>query len=343
MTNIEGSGQKIADLDEPLIISIDEIGTHIPKYESSIPSSITKRILAREQLPSEVPPLGSSIMEDFIVEKLKDGIGSEALISAAFVNEKIEQRIISFFDKVKAVSDNLDWDNIFTLEDANLVKEKILDTMKTIGISDDQIAKVAKIRAEIGDGIGGSSFSDQSVYANRLQAVRRAMDYVEVFGNNMPLEKIVSIIMLTTIGHEIGHIINKVVGIAVNSIPYEKDWEKDGQTHENKEERFAEFWGRVAIEDEQGFGETRQKEWILQLSKVNQLWSAIATYNETHEEKADLMMIFGEIKDKLTNVNVIDFFEARRGLYGLNEVESYASPYSLEVVKRAVSQPLKAS
>ena len=58
--------------------------TYYPKYKSSIPKKITDAILNKEQLPKEMPTLGSSIIEDFIIGKIKMGIvGPQEIASKA--------------------------------------------------------------------------------------------------------------------------------------------------------------------------------------------------------------------------------------------------------------------
>lgn len=95
---------------------------HLEKFESSIPKHITNKILSREQLPQELPPLGSSIIEDFIADKLNSGIGSSQKIAELFKKENISDNIKNFISEVKATSERVKWDEVFTMEDASTRK-----------------------------------------------------------------------------------------------------------------------------------------------------------------------------------------------------------------------------
>jgi hypothetical protein len=306
----------------------------IPKYESSIPKEITNNILQKVELPPELPHLGSSIIEDFIADNINEGITEVEPIVNRFVEFK--NKINEYIDSVKEKSESINWEEVFTIEDAKKEQVKICEEMGDMGISKDAIDVIAAMNVEIGEGIGISSLSDKAVYASRLQVVRKAMDYIAVFGTEVPFEQVVKILMKTTIKHELGHRIDKVMGIATNRISLDQSWTKNGETDENKSERFAEFWGNVGLSDEDK--RITSREWAIQVSKVNHLWDIINDYNSVHEQKLDLMGIFGAIGEKIGEAEpqISDLLKARMFFYGGNESENYALPYDRGTVEKAV-------
>lgn len=334
VTNIEQQVMKSAGSEKkPLRFELGE-QTFMPKYESSIPKTITVGILQREQLPKKLPSLGSSMIEDFVIGNIKQGIVSPERIADSFVAEDMIGKSQQYIEYVKTRSEELDWDKIFTINDAREVQAKVCREMEVMGMTPEQVSVIAGTRVDIDEGIGGSSATSERVFASRLQAIRKALDYVTVFGNAIPFEQILRALISTTIGHELGHKINEVAGDAINNIPFDQSWKKDGETQENKDERFAEFWGSVV--DDHSF-QIKQRQRLIDLSKVTQMWDTIENYNSAHEDKADLMGIFRGIKRKLEGNNEItELLTARRLLYSSNEMENYLSPYSREVVASSV-------
>lgn len=334
ITKIEQQTMKSAGSEKkPLLFKIGE-PTFVPKYESSIPRAVTSGILQREQLPKEMSALGSSVIEDFIIGKIKQGIASPERIADAFVTEDIEGKVRQYIETVKTRSQEVVWDKIFTMTDAKKVQAKVCREMEVMDMTPEQVSVIAGMKVDIDEGIGGSSTTPDGVYVSRLQAVRKAMDYGNVFGDAIPFEQVLKALMSSTIGHELGHKIDEVVGYAINNIPMDQAWKKDGVSHENKGERFAEFWGSVF--DDQSF-QIKQRQWLVDLTKVTQMWDTIENYNSSHEDKADLMGIFRSLDEKLEGKSDISaLLTARRLLYGRNEVENYASPYTREVVAAAV-------
>lgn len=333
----EQSGTTPNNTEQPRRIIIGET-TYYPKYESSIPRKITDALLNKEQLPKKMPPLGSSIIEDFIIGKIKMGIIDPQEIADAFEKENMPAQVDDFVKDVKARSETLDWNEVFTLTDAKNTQEKVLKEMQELGMTDKQIASVAQLEVDIGEGIGVSSCSNEGVYVSRLQAVRKALDYVAVFENDIPLEQIIKASMTSTIGHELGHKVDDFSELPVNNIPSDKNWENSERNTENKGERFAEYWGRIVVEENPVFERIRQREWLIHLAKVTQLWDTFSTHNASHEQKADLYGIFRKIDEQFgKNTNLKSLLEARRSLYGSNEIESYASPYSRDEITNAVN------
>lgn len=321
---------------EPAIVILSS--TYIPKYESSIPQHITDSILHKEQLPAEMPRLGSSMIEDFIMDKVKRGIATSEEIAEAFVSEDVLGQVRQFVQEVQTRSEALNWDDIFTMADAKEAQAAVITEMEAMGMSSDQVAAVAGTGIGIVESVGDSFLTNETAYTSRLQAVRKALDYITVFGNEVPFEQIIKSLMTSTVAHELGHKIDKVVNYATNNIPIDSNWDKNGDNRERKDERFAEYWGTVAIRGNETHERITQREWTLQMGKVTQVWNTIATHNATHEQKADLTGIFRAIQGKLGggNKEVDSLLSARRSFYGGNEVENYASPYSRDVVLSAV-------
>lgn len=317
-----------------------EIGEakYIEKFESSIPRNITNAIFSREQLPQELPPPGSSIFEDFITDKLKSGIGSPKQIADSFVEENITGRIKNFVHEIRDTSERIKWDEVFTIEDTKNAQEKALKEMRAMGMTEKQIDVVSRMGVDITKSEWYSSLTEESIHVSRLQAVRKALEYIKVFGDEVPFEQVVKGRIKSTIGHELGHKVDDVAGTAVNKIPTDKEWDKGEDNAENRRERFAEFWAGIAIADNTSLKQMREREWLIHLNKVTRLWDAVANYNKSHEQKTDLNAIFRDVEEKLdpNDLDVASLFRARITLYDGNEIENYASPYPREIVAKAV-------
>lgn len=194
------------------------------------------------------------------------------------------------------------------------------------------------MRVELGELFGSSHAGENMIMVSRMQALRKAKDYVAVFPE-MSLEDALKVILKTTVGHELGHHINNLTpGIATNKI--QSEWKSADGWSDNKSERFSEYWGRVAVENDSNAEDMRQHEWLIQVSKVYSVWDAIAERNATlpEDEKIDLFVIFRGIEENLKdNDDALALISARRGLYGGTEVECYALPYSREVIKSSLA------
>lgn len=332
--------EEIEDLETPDFVIEFGTSTHVPKYESSIPRHITQDILNREKLPAEIPKLKSTIIEDFIFEKLHGNTSNEGIVKSFFESET-PRKVDDLVAEIKACSETLDWENVFTTEDAKLAQMKVVEEASKLGLTSDQINSIIAMGIEVGENIGASSLSHETVYVSRLQCVRKALDYIAVFPEEN-LEKVIRVLMMTTTGHELGHKIELISEIPTNNIPIE--WhDNNGDGVDNRAERFTEYWGRVGIGKDEGLDLIRSKEWGIHMAKITQLWDQISLYNRLHEEKIDLLAIFNGIDESLTikNANTKILLWARRTLYAGNEVENYASPYSRETVHQAIKQTIK--
>lgn len=323
--------------EKPPFIITGEV-TLVPKYESSVPRQITDAILQDEQTQRDLPVLGSSIIEDFVIGQIKAGVTDPETIAVAFVKEDVAARVRLVAQTAKQASDTMDWNETFTLTDAKAAQAKVTAEMESMGMSSEQIAEVASMDVEISEGIGVSSLSQQGVYSSRLQAVRKAIDYQKVYGTGVSLEKIVRTIMMNTIGHELGHKVDDVAGGAVNNIPVDEIWKNGDDSGESKSERFAEFWGRTAIVGDHEMSAIMKRERALQVAKVAQFWNAVTAYNSTHDQKVDVMGVFRAIDGKIDKADEITtlVFSARKIFYGVHGPENYATPYSRDLVAQAV-------
>ncbi len=319
---------------EDLELRIGKV-TFIPVYEPKIPRNITDGILRKEELPS-VGQLGSSILEDFIIKKIKQGDATNEQIVESFFSEGIPEKIKDFIREVQMASDNMNWEQVFNDRDLSEAQAAVLLEMRALGLGEERIKTVAKMKLKIEEGIGISSLGEDLVYASCLQAVRNALDYVKVFGQGTRVEELTKVFLTSAIGHELGHKVNDVAGIATSRIP--NDWRNGEEWAENKIERFAEYWGQVPLTDD-SLKNLREREWLIQLHKTKEVWGALHEYNSTHNNKIDLFAIFRGVKDKLggdDTEEILSLINAREMIYGNSPVENYASPYSRDVVAKAV-------
>ena len=91
-------------------------------------------------------------------------------------------------------------------------------------------------------------------------------------------------------------------------------------------ERFAEFFAR-SIEGEGVDMSIREQEKLIHIKKVQEVWSKVKEYNKRHQN-IGVHQLFDFIKTD--DEQIKDFLYARRVMYGGNQPENYAAPYSLE-------------
>ena len=314
--------------------------TYEKRLESNIPREVVEPLLAqvKETLPAKLPLLGSTIIEDFIAEKLRAGL-SEVEIVKAFGDENVGGGVSSYIDGLKNLHQEIDWGGVFSGIDVDVVKNVVTQEMKEMGLPEEMIKKICDMRVELGELFGSSHAGENMIMVSRMQALRKAKDYTAVFPE-VGLEEVLKVILKTTVGHELGHHINNLTpGIATNQI--NSEWKSKDGWSDNKSERFSEYWGRVAVVEDPRAETMRQREWLVQVEKVYSVWDSLAERNSKlpDQEKVDLFAIFRGIEDSLSgNEDALALISARRGLYGGTEVECYALPYSRDVIKQSVKQ-----
>lgn len=106
--------------------------TYEKRTSSNIPRDVVEPLLtqAKEVLPAKLPLLGSTIIEDFIVEKLQIG-SSEIDIVKAFGDENIGEVVGSYIDGLKVLHQEMDWSGIFSEVDVDEVKGIVAQEMKS--------------------------------------------------------------------------------------------------------------------------------------------------------------------------------------------------------------------
>lgn len=331
------TGESELNTTKDFVVKIGEV-RYIPVYEPKIPRKITDQILVKEKIPT-VPKLGSSMIEDFIVERMKEGGTSNEGIVEAFFSEDMPNAVGSFVQEVQDVSSKMDWDGVFNERDISETQTAVLLEMREMGMTEEQVARIAEMKPKVAEGIGISSLNEDVAYASRLQAVRRGMDYLRVFGNESSVEEVVRAFLTSTIAHELGHKVDEVADRATNRI--ENEWKNKGEFVDNKLERFAEYWGQVPFKNDEKSQKIIEREWLIQLHKTTEVWDVLEKYNNSHDEKIDLFAVFRGIEERLDkegDVGILALLNARRTVYRGSPVENYASPYSRDVVEKAIKQ-----
>lgn len=138
-----------------LVIKLGEI-IYTPVYEPKIPREITDGILAKEKIP-QVPQLGSSMIEDFIIRKMREGDTTNDDIVEAFISEDVPSQIASFIQEVQETSNKIGWEQVFNERDVSEAQTAVLLEMREVGMNEEQIAEVAKMKPQVLEGIGVSS------------------------------------------------------------------------------------------------------------------------------------------------------------------------------------------
>lgn len=327
-------------------------------YASSVPKDITARILARKDLPKELPLLGSSIVEDHIIKKLKAGTVSPDEIIDTYFSDKVVGQSVQFIEQVRQMTAEIDWSTIFNSQE---VKKNILTQMARMNMTPDQQKLIEQTEIILTDnmgtsGSGGISNSRNEVVVSKAQAVRKALDYIKVFGTPPPIERVIQALVMATSGHELGHKISDIASStspvgAISFIPLDKNWDRDGNSNENQAERFSEYWGRVAIQGDTTLTDIRDNEKILQVAKVAEVWNTIEQHNNIYQDnKIDPVMIMATIVQRIRtkqpqgvikDSDVIQLIEARSQLYLHNPPEVYALPYPEPIVFNAITKTLE--
>jgi len=297
---------------------VDEVA-HNPKFESSIPPEITHKILEEENI-TEVPELTSSIVEDFVIQQLQEGEQSEEDIINNFFTSPAVDNLREKSEEIKNISDRLDWDIILSNEQIENIKNEMVADMRVFEIDEEKINQFENIDIVFTDegGVSASSVNNQKITVDRLQIVRRTMDYLSL-GQESSFEEIARAIAINTIAHELGHQVQVITGVGYN---LQSEWKNDVPS-----ERFAEGWARHATDKNQKFADIVNKLRILQVAKVNQVWEKVK------DKKIDLTKVFNRIIEKV-DPKFKKFLESRYLLYGVNAPENYALPYSFEAIKK---------
>jgi hypothetical protein len=227
-------------------------------------------------------------------------------------------------------------DATITAEAVSSATEEVIKVAKTVGVSGTTLGNLTGIEIKITETGGVSQHMANSVHVDRVQSFRLALDYLDIYADSN-LEQVYSANLRAAVGHEIGHRINDQENLASNNVPLE--WPHNGEVIERRPERFAEFWARAAIGNDEGDQRIIQRIWAIQVAKVDEVWTALEKYNSSHEDKVDLLAVFRGIEERLYQLSPItQLLTARRILYsGAMVPENYALPYNEEQIKDSLN------
>lgn len=239
---------------------VNEINNY-PKFESSIPPEITRQILEKENI-TEIPELTSSIVEDFVIQQLQKGEQSEEDIVNNFFASSVLDNLGQKLEKVKDISNKLDWKEVLSDEKIEDIKREMITEMRELEIDEEKINQFENIDIVFTDegGTSGSAVNNQTITVDRLQIIRRALDYLSLYQDNS-IEEIVRATTINTIAHELGHQVQTITGAGYN---LQSEWKNDVPS-----ERFAEGWARHTTDKNQKFASRVNRLRILQVAKVN--------------------------------------------------------------------------
>jgi hypothetical protein len=304
-----------------------------PKYESRIPNTVTAGII--ERLDKPIKYAGSSMVEGFIADKLQEET-NEDQISSEFVTEGFEQKTVEYLDAVTQIAGEIDWGEILSEDNLANIKRTIGTKMADFGCTNEQIKHVLGTNITFTNEFGKSTAGNNQVFVDLLQSTRKAID-LGVDEQTFP--NILETLVTSTVAHELGHIVDESLGGISWRIPNDPEWVDDsGESGEQKNERFAEYWATLVSGDQEVLLRQESAE---QVARVNNLWQKIAEYNKTHTRKIDLLKVFGDIEGKVNNVHVKTLVEARKLFYANAEPESYASPYNEETIRDVIQMKNK--
>ena len=317
---------------------------------SSIPKEVTEKVISESELPEKLPQLQSSIVEDFIVKKLGDeSIKSEDIVQA-FFDKDMPQKVLEYQQKLENKSEEINWNNVNEL--INNTRKNIIQTMKDLGMSESQVQIIRLVEIELSEGMGASTSerTQKEINIEKLQIIRKALDYKDVIGDEGSFQEIVDSIFCNTVGHELGHQIDQTISTESllsysSNISYEWGGERTEPKQENPRERFAEYWGRASISDQEIHQRVANNYWALSTASCRNIWGAINSYNSTHVGfEVDINKVWSGIRQQVStsspeDIAVSSLCSARAGLYGRNNApENFAVPYLTETVETVIRE-----
>jgi len=221
-------------------------------------------------------------------------------------------------------------------------------TITTAGISYDS----KNVDININEGISSSTSEilEKRIDIQTSQIVRKAIDYEKVFGKKVPFKEIIQALFRDTVGHELGHQIDRTVsldqpkklGFSVD-IPYQWEEPEKAFKSEKPRERFAEYWGRTAVSEQNNYQSIAKNQSAILVAECDNTWKAIKEYNSSHKGfEVDIQQILNEIsqrcleKDNPEYLAASNLMAARRGLYSSDAPENYAVPYTRDLIEQAI-------
>lgn len=292
------------------------LATYRPKTESSVPRSVTQRILEKVKFPV-IPQTPSSVVEDFIIDQLNRGGLQEEGVVNNFFSDQIPEKIDRVFGKARKILSEVDWREIISDADIEVIREEIVSELESLGVPSGEIDRLRAIEIVFTEKGGVSTVDDSTVRVDKLQVTRKAMDCHCVDGS-ISINDSMRALTINVVAHELGHQVQRITNAGYG---LESEWEDEVTS-----ERFAEGWAWEVTNKDDRNAEIVKKSRTFQVAKVNQLWQAIKGAN------VDLRKIFNGII-KRVDPKYKDFIEARYGLYGMNAPENYALPYNFELIK----------
>ncbi|MBU1133109.1 hypothetical protein KKG08_02460 [Patescibacteria group bacterium] len=319
-----------------------EIQYH-PIYQNPMNKDITLSILEKERsiLPVKIPPLGSSQIEDYIVDKVVNKGLEEDEIVDVFFKEGMEGKVLDYLKEIEQISEKLDWTEIICSKDVRDIKGKVVEEMKDLGFSDKDCSYINSLEVEVRDSSGVSSTTQEGVYVNKYQAVRKAIDMLSFYRDNQYEPKeITRVLMLNVVAHEIGHKIENLKNYT-NYIPEEEGWDSNDHFFESKSERFAEYWAHFGGRNNESYSDIVRRDHLMHIAKTFQIWSDLESHSEKGKNKASILTTLDKINIRANTKGFKSFIFARRVSYAEGRQEFYALPYSREVIKKSIQDSEK--
>ncbi len=115
---------------------------HISKYESDVPLQVTEKILEDNEIPSYIPRMPSSVVEDFIVEKIKEGVTDIDVIIQNYKDEKISEKITDNIKKAEKLAHVYKVDSLLSSQDISNIKQCLKERMELLKLPNNKIEDI---------------------------------------------------------------------------------------------------------------------------------------------------------------------------------------------------------
>ncbi len=310
-----------------------------PSYGTRIPKGLFKDFFEREKLGRPLPELESSIVEDYIIRKIREGAVSGEDIVLAFFSENMVDRLNQMFDRVRVVAKDSGIESVYTAKEVEHDRIKILNEMRALGVPQEYIDNLEQVGVQLTDDASGFFGSDNEVVISLNQAVRRALDYQLMYGKNIPLDTLVKRLISIRVGHELGHKIDRTLGVISNTLLLETEWMEDEKYTGNRSERFAEYWASIPGTEDPNNNHIREQDLLLDMAKVEDVWEVVNKHNNQTANRIDLMHVFNGIEEGLRekDTSAYAFVLYRKSIYqGMHETGNLLLPYNRGQVKQAI-------
>lgn len=321
-------------------ISKDKRTTSYP-FKGMIPREISQRIISKiPELQQPLPPLMVTSINKLVYPYLENNEPLQTSLVAKLIArdtdiQKIGETIQNIVEARKVM-------NIDEFTPLLRAKNNITNELEMLGVENEFLDMIHAVPITYKNTFKFSYFDQEEIVISRYQIARKAMDYISVFRPDQHIEEVIAALTESIIAHEIGHVIDQTLGFpSLSTLKYDlKDTSILG-----REERFAEYWARSAMNDNPQQLEIVRQEKLLQVAATYEMWNKVDMYNEfCPDSPFNIADFYCSLSQELPSNQLKEFVDSLQslelGLYTNCPPEYYAVPYPQDVVYKAIQRQL---